>query len=366
MEPDRSRVVSALTELSKAFTPIRWTTPLGLAHHRTQLADRVRRGDGSPYPERIEFGDPGFERTRAAAGEALAVATRLPDELRELVESETERTLEYTAAIASRRDDAITSWSLRHDGLPDDATIAEARRILALGLPEPEPEPEPEPVTVDTVTACFRDALSRHGLDDWRVSIEENMAARMSVLGSRNLVKIRSDIAVSRRELQRLEAHEVGGHVLRWANARQQPESLAAFAFGSTVATEEGLAALREEECGLSSPHTLHTYALRVVGVVAAQDKDLTGLAFVLSEYTDPDSAAELALRIRRGIGDPRRPGGMTKDHGYLTGLLTLREMPADDILLLRGVKWAMEHLDLVRRLAAIGRISVPLREYEA
>ena len=360
MESDRGAITAALAELNRVFTPVQWTTPLEITRHRKQLADRVRRGDDSPYPERFHFArfDPG--PIRAAASEAFALAPTLSTEMRDLVERDVQATMAHLSAIESCDDDAIVVWSLAHDRLPTAQTISESRQILAAPLPAVEPTTE----TADSVREAIQSSLTRHGLVDWQISIEQNMAAKMSVSGPLNLIRIRSDIAVSERDLLRLMAHEVGGHVLRWTNARRQPEPLAGFGFGQTVATEEGLAALREEEQGLSSPHVLHTYALRVFGVTAAQELDLIGLVFALAGFTDPDTAAELALRLRRGIADPQHPGGMTKDHGYLSGLLQLRALSSHDVALLRGVKWSMAHLDLIRRLTEQGRLELPSLEY--
>lgn len=355
--PERSRVVAALNRLVQVFSPTLWTTPLDLSSHRDRLADRVRRADDSPYREAFEFSVVDIAPTRASASEVLAVSASLPSELRNLVVDHVEATLEYAEAIAIGSDERISAWAVQHSGLPSDETIAEASRILSVPLPDPDPPTE----GAEAVLASVKDALARHGIEDWHVSIEKNMSARMSVKGSENLIKVRSDIRVSEREMRRLVAHEVGGHVLRWVNSRKQPEPLAGFSFGSSTATEEGLAALLEEELGLSSPLTLHTYALRVLGVVWAQERDLVGLVFALSDHTTPDAAAELALRIRRGIADPGFPGGMTKEHSYLSGLLALSKLPDEEIALLRGVKWSLEHLDLIRSLAERGRIRPPI-----
>lgn len=360
MPADRTALVAALGALGRAVTPTAWTTPVDVARHRRALAERVRRGDTSPYPEPFLFPDADLAPVRDAAQGVRDLAVGLPDALRALVEVDVANTLAHAEAVASRDDARLVAWSIGHAGLPTAETVAEASRLLSVEVANVDPPTEDAGAVRDGVLAAFE----RHGIGGWEVVVTDAMAARMSVNGARNRVRIRADLSVTAREKDRLLAHEVGSHVLRWVNARRQPEPLAAFSFGPSVETEEGLAALREEEFGLSSAATLRTYAARVMGVLAAQELDLVGLAFRLHEVLDAEAAAELALRLRRGIGDPRRPGGLTKDHGYLSGLLALRSFAPGDVELLRGVKWSRGHLDLVRILAAEGRLRTPTLQY--
>lgn len=351
----RERLTAALDNLGRAFTPMKWTTPVDLPEHRQALAARLRSGDSTPYTRPIEFPEVDAAEVAGALTAVESEATQLPTPLRDLVLRHTDGIGEHLAAIIARDDAVLAAWAVASSGLPTAETRQAALEILA--APE-VPDGEPREHGAADLVAAISDALRRHEVSGWSVEVDPNMAAMASVNGGRQRVRVRSDVLLSDREVRRLVAHEVGGHVLRWVNARRQVEPLAAYPFGNSAATEEGLAALRERELGHESVENLRRYAIRVLGVDKAQSSDLLSLAAFLHRYLDADDAAELAFRIRRGIADPGAPGGMTKDHGYLSGLLHLAKMPVEEIQLLRATKWGVENQEIARELAAEGAIS--------
>ncbi|MDF1489341.1 tyrosine/phenylalanine carboxypeptidase domain-containing protein [Tessaracoccus caeni] len=352
---ERDNLTAALEELGKVFTPTEWTTPLDLERHRWVLGARLREGDFGPYREPFSF--PGVDQDRVAA--ALAAVEResasLPAVLRRLVREHVDGIAAQVAAVVSRDDALYAAWAVEDSGLPTVKIQNAAREVLR--QPEHLTDGPRELGTRDLESAIL-DALERHSVEGWRVEISANMAAMASVNGALRRIRVREGIELMEREVHRLVAHEVGGHVLRWENARRQAEPLAAFPFRNTAATEEGLAALREREQGLESAENLRRYAVRVLGVVEAQRRGLVSLAEFLCGYLDADDAAELALRLRRGLADPESHGGLTKDHGYLSGLLDLAERPVEEIRLLRATKWGVGYLDAARELLADGKLS--------
>ncbi len=352
-----ARVADALAQLDRLSLTTAWTTPRDLAGHRAELSRRLTEHDRSPYRRPIEFPDADSAPIEGAAEGVLETAEHLDEPLRALVEDEVRDTVETVRAIASRDDARLAAWVQRH--APASHLVAEAQRILD----QPGPDPEPAHVSAHQVADMLQVALTNYGLDDWSIDIAGNMAAKASVKRSASQLRIRADATFSEAGARRIVVHEFGGHVLRWANAEAQPEPLAARPLGRTVPTEEGLAVLLEEQLGVATHENLRTYALRVIAVDAAQHHGLLDLAFLLADLMPPDAAAELAIRTRRGFTNPDNPGGQTKDTGYLEGLLQLRTILAeapDDIVLLRGTKWAFEHLPLIRDLAAAGRLTPP------
>lgn len=347
-------VVELLRELGKVFTPIRWTTPAELSRHRAVLAARLAAGDDSPYLEPLVFPVVDPRPTMTLIGALRAAARALPEHQRHLVVSSADDTAAHLAAIVSRNDAQLSSWSIGNSGLPTPEVTAEAEAILE----RPVAAGGEATLNAADLVASISSALGRHGLADWTVEVDPTMASKASVNGAFRRIRVRDDVTLTEFEVQRITAHEVGGHVLRWENAMRQKEPLAAFPFANGAADEEGLAALREREYGFESGENLRRYATRVLGVAQLQELNLLGLGRFLLQYLNAGDAAELALRLRRGITDPESPGGITKDHGYLSGLLHLAGLPDDDIALMRATKWGGRHLETARQLRSEGMIS--------
>jgi hypothetical protein len=283
-------------------------------------------------------------------------AARIPESSeRDLVNSHLDRAERHLAAVAARDDGALTDWALANAGLPSRSTLDEAHRILERSTAD---ERAPETLTSEHVADAMRAAIADVGADGWTVQIFDQMAAQCSVNGPRRRLRVRTGLAVSGAKLRRLVVHEVGGHVLRWENSRRQAEELLSIPLGETVATEEGLAALLESRLGLLTEDQLRVYAARVVAVDSASSQGIVRVARDLLNVVGEEDAVEIAVRVKRGLIDPNRPGGPTKDHGYLSGLRLLWALPASDLGLLRAVKWPLEALPVLRELKVAGRLA--------
>jgi len=280
----------------------------------------------------------------------------LDDVLRPLATSYLDAREARVRAISSRNDDVYTATVVDLDGLPSPDLVTEALAIL-----ETAP-PQPAPATISSVAAAafVRKSLARLGLNEWSVEINDQMSATMSVNGPRSRIRVRAETTFSAETLRRLVVHEVGGHVLRWKRSAEQPEPLARLAVGRTTPMEEGLALLGEQQQGVLDDHVLRTYAARVVAVDTAMSTGILGVARRIAPYVGPSVAAQTAMRVKRGLRDPNRPGGSTKDWSYLGGLRMCERMAKEapeDIAILRGVKWGADCLPVARILAAEGRL---------
>lgn len=354
-------VARALRTLASLTLTTQWTTPIGIAAHRAELTRRVTVGDRSAYDAPLRFPDIDVVSVHRAAETARAATAPLTGPLRDLVIAHIEQTEGHVEAIASRDDGILAAWAARQ--APSRDLVQTAQQILSSSARESEQRP-PAHLPARHVAEMLATALAGYGLHDWSVEVTAAMAAKASVRHSSRQLRVRADTQFTTAGAQRLVVHEVGGHVLRWVNAEAQDEPLAGRPLGRTIPTEEGLAVLLEEELGVSSPDIVETYALRVIGVDAAQSRGLLDLAFFLADLTSPAEAAELALRIRRGFVSTQSPGGLTKDAGYLEGLLACRELalasPAD-LEAMQAVKWPIDQLPLVRQLMGAGRLRSPI-----
>lgn len=340
-------VAAALTELHSSMHVLRWLTPEYLPAHAESLAAVVTRG-GAEYPGSFTYAPVDLSQSFTLLDRATLAASAFNGPLGAALTDELKRTHATLDAVGSRDDELLSAWACTHTGLPDTSTRHEAHRLLAS---PPDPQPLRNQTSADLADAIGT-ALAAYSLSGWTIKFSPAIASRASITGSRRLVQIRAGLRLSSDELTRLVVHEIGGHVLRWENAYRQTEPLLAVPLGDTTPTEEGLAALLEERFSVSNNAQLRTYATRVHAVELAQTEGIVGLARQLRSHVGLDAAVSIALRVKRGLIDPNRPGGLTKDHSYLTGLLALRKLHESALAVLQGTKWPLSLLELAKELS--------------
>lgn len=349
--------VAAKQDLQKAAVTLRWATPADVVGHQERLARLIDDATTSSYPEPFDLDVPAdgalddlLLRARDTARAALNGVVR------EAALDDIDTTAALVSALAARDGARYSAASVRRHGRPSADTTAWAEAILADLPSDPEAEPEPATVDADALSRAIRCALDGYALG-WDVSVTDRLAARMSTSGSERRLNVRADGRVSTRDVARLTAHEVGGHVLRWENAWRQNEPLLAIPLGDTTPTEEGLALLAEGECGVQRDSDLRMYAGRVRAVQIAAEQGILQVARALAPHLGAGVAAAIAIRVKRGLPDPNEPGGLTKDHAYLSGLHSVRQLTADDVRLLRATKWPVDLLGELRARRNAGEV---------
>lgn len=349
---------SALRALSKAATTLTWATPQDLPRHRAALLHHLHAGD-EEYPTPWSYPDVDTGTVRALAETALHATRHIASPLAVPATAMIEQILTHVEVLKRRDDAELTRWEHAHHGVPTRFDIAQAQEILASTIHD-----EAETPTVDSESAArhMQHALDHH-CDGWAVEINAEMAAGASVVGARSVVKVRAGQLLTVAQVNRLTVHEIGGHVLRWVNSSHQPEPLASIPLVNAIATEEGLAALLEEQLGVSSATQGRIYASRTLAVDLAQHEPVLSVARHLAPHVGPEKAIDIAIRTKRGLLDPNNPGGPTNDAAYLKGLLHLRRLATDDpaaVTLLRATKWPWELLPLMRELTDQGTLHGP------
>src|SRR3569833_1576641 len=187
------------------------------------------------------------------------------------------------------------------------------------------------------------------------------MTARRSAYATECLFWVSSALAVDELTRDRLLLHEVGTHVLRGVNAANQPCALAPLLLFGATATEEGLASWHEREWGLADGAVLRRYAARAEAVALAQRAGVVAVARALEPLIGRSEAVDIAIRAKRGVPDPSEPGGLTKDHAYLTGTAAVtRTLAAEPAMykLLMATKWPAELLPVAVELRQSGQLN--------
>jgi len=170
---------------------------------------------------------------------------------------------------------------------------------------------------------------------------------------------IKKDAKFSPLIIKRLIAHEVGTHMVRAENGCQQPYTIFKRGFPGYMGTEEGLAVVNEELCGVLNNQTLKVYAGRVIAVYMALTCGFREIYNHLSKNFNKETAWKITLRAKRGLADTSKPGGLTKDYLYLDGYYKVKKYieNGNDINKLYIGKIGIEHIAMV---SAIENIQKP------
>lgn len=179
-----------------------------------------------------------------------------------------------------------------------------------------------------------------------RAEIRDDVSGLMVSMG--NLLIGRRTMVPMRR-VDALLQHEIGTHVVTFANGEAQPLGLLATGLAGYEELQEGMAVLAEHLVGGLDGGRLRLLAARVVAVrsvIDGADFVETYRLLTAEHGIRPASAFTMSMRVHRG-------GGLTKDVVYLRGLVRLLDYLADggDLRPLYVGKVAFEQLPQMREL---------------
>jgi hypothetical protein len=359
---ETTEAVNRYREIGRRFSTSTWLEPKDIAGHAESVANAFRSGE-TRYGRHFEYAPRGLQNRLDALLEYRRDVLHGSDPLIALLREDVSRGIAFIRGLQSGEDQVYAQAQVDLNGLPTPELLDTAWAAVRSDVPSASLMGEG---TVTSIALLDRIelVLKNFGLNDWTVVGESNMSAKASVNGVKKRVRVRNGEKFSARTADRLIAHEVGGHVLRWANSELQPEPWAVIPIGFTVATEEGLAVCREAEYDLIDPDQMRVYAARCVAVSIGAAAGIMDVITTIEPYVNLRDAVDIAIRVKRGLRDPNLPGGRTKDWAYLGGFVetnALRKQRPDDYALLCAVKWPLAHLEVIQELAAAGRLHRPL-----
>lgn len=178
------------------------------------------------------------------------------------------------------------------------------------------------------------------------------------VLVSGNVLLIGPGASVAGARANALVQHEVGTHLVTQVNGAHQPLQVLGTGLAGYDETQEGLAVLAEVASGELTAQRLRQLAGRVVTV----SRMLGGSSFrecwegLVEAGFRPGGAFASVMRVFRS-------GGLTKDAGYLRGLLDLlgHLRAGGELGAFFVGKFALEDLPLIEELIARGVLSPPV-----
>lgn len=346
-------LVPTIQLLSQRLRLAHHSRPMNLDDARKEVLESIGRGQvvnpELAYP--VEESD-----LRAIALDALRATEAGATEWDVLVHKEITRQLTASTAMRSHSHERITEETADRFGRPSEDLLLTAKRILDEVPAYTSDAPHAASATKERVEA----ALGTGGFDGWRVVASKSMQAKMAVRSRDRRIRISSHATFSDAEIDRLIAHEIGTHVLRYEQGLRQPLSLLAIPLGVAEPTEEGLAVFNEARMGLLQDADLRKYALRVVAADVALRGSFSEVVEALLPHTDAGAAVDIAIRAKRGFRHVDQPGAHLKDIAYLKGYLEMvrrqrRDPEAYDLLM--SVKQPAANLPLVRELWEDGQL---------
>jgi uncharacterized protein (TIGR02421 family) len=183
-------------------------------------------------------------------------------------------------------------------------------------------------------------------------ALKATVQVRDDIIGamvSRGNLLISSSMKLTPGRMTALLNHEVGTHVLTYANGRAQPFQQLYSGLAGYESLQEGLAVLGEYLVGELSTSRLRLLAARV----AAVQRMLAGMDFV-ENFHELTGRYHFTQRIAFGIVlRTYRGGGLTKDAVYLGGLRDIFEylQKGGELSSLYIGKVGLSHLPVIREL---------------
>lgn len=356
LEPAAEAVDAGLSDVSDRYGFLLQITPVNSAQAWDEF--QAARCDQAPeFLYRPLTFDPDLLRRDLFALPVDAiedpVVARLLRERRDEVEAQVRMVLD----VGTRQ---FLPSSLRLFGAPDPPLVALARDILTALDKRPAPTAGAEVIGATAFAAAARAEVDHYrALSDavpTEVEIRDDIPGSLMVSRGRLLIGARAQVSAAR--VPALLAHEIGTHVVTYANGAAQPLRQLRHGLAGYQDLQEGLAVLSEWLVGGLTARRLRTLAARVLGADALVD----GADFVetFRRLRDdaglrPRAAFTVALRLYRG-------GGLTKDIVYLRGL---RDLLAH--LAAGGAYWplfagkmALAHLPAVDALRQRGILADP------
>ena len=179
-----------------------------------------------------------------------------------------------------------------------------------------------------------------------------------------NTLSIRLPVEYSHSGLLGMLYHDVGTHLFRSLNDRQQVwyGNREKFHLHPYLTTEEGIAVLHSTIP--KSDTLLRRQALYYYSVWYANEHSFSEVNAALKQYVpDRERRWEFCLRAKRGVRDTSQPGAFSKDQTYFAGAVKvwrwMKKHDFDTAELYFG-KIALEDVDTLKSIASTQKLYLP------
>jgi alpha-L-glutamate ligase-like protein/uncharacterized protein (TIGR02421 family) len=199
--------------------------------------------------------------------------------------------------------------------------------------------------------------LKDHGLDHWQVKRITETVADMQVIKSGSVL-IKDNSSFTENRLQALLVHEIGTHVFRNENGRQQMYQIFAQGTANYLTTEEGLAVYNQRQLGLLLGEKNLYPALSIITIYRSQRNDFRYVFESLIQDFDlnTETAWNRCVKVKRGLNNNQTHGAFSKDVVYFRGHQQITEFlkKGGQIEDLYVGKISLEDLEIVQKFGSI------------
>ena len=237
-------------------------------------------------------------------------------------------------------------------GTPTEKDVENAKFILHFEDEDPDEE-RFTPRYNSKETEVFFEEFSKDYDFDYDIIHSKKISASAMVLNHIKTLVLNENHTFSEHELNVLNNHEIGVHMVTTMNGLLHPLKIFSHGFPNYEETQEGLAVFAEYMSNNLTVKRLKELAYRVIAVDSlAKGYDFSKTFRLLHNQFDLDreSSFYITLRVHRG-------GGFTKDYLYLTGLKKIYDFynSGEDLSLLLTGKVTLEYLDEIKALMQKG-----------
>ncbi|MDQ3955302.1 MAG: flavohemoglobin expression-modulating QEGLA motif protein [Actinomycetota bacterium] len=332
-----------LTGIERTLNFLLYVTPVNVSEAWTDFEK-----SGFDHPPGLRLRPLDFDPDLAMRRLFALEIERVEDATLSLLLTEKRDELARQITLLKDRDTSRFAYgSLQLFGEVGEALVAEAEEILARVSDEPSADSRVTATAfAEAAQTEFDLYRSRYPDFEYGLDVRTDISDLM-VLHGRLLIP--ATASFSNRRVAPLIQHEVGTHVITYANGVLQPLKLLSVGLPGYEETQEGLAVLAEFAVGGLSPQRMRVLAARVVAV----HRLLQGVGFleIFNELHEshgfgPHSAWSIAVRVNQG-------GGLTKDVIYLRGLERVLEFASQrkDLSQLFIGKLSLEQIAVIDEL---------------
>ena len=183
-----------------------------------------------------------------------------------------------------------------------------------------KPDESPELETKQAIEV-LNNFLNVNKLTHWEIKILEDSVSDIQVT-KRNSILLKKGATFKKNRLKALLVHEIGTHVFRFENGKNQPFEILERGTANYLHTEEGLAVWNQNQLALNLGDKFLKPAYHIIAIYMAERMSFRDLFHYLktTHNLEDELAWDLCVKSKRGLKSTDLRTAFTKGSIYFTG----------------------------------------------